>query len=69
MTMTSGICFAQECFGFGSSDFFRLKDWKAGGKRGFFYRRKGDFLAAAARSVGLGDHGDDFEVGMGEQVL
>jgi hypothetical protein len=62
-------CLAEERLGFGSSDFFWLQDWQVGGKCGFLYRRKGDFLAAAARSVGLGDYGHDFEVGMGEQAL
>src|SRR5262249_39210050 len=39
-----------------------------GGERGFFYRRERHLLAAAARPVGLRDHGNDFQVRVGKQV-
>ena len=63
-----GTGFAQELFGFGSADFFGLKDGEAGCEGGFFYGGEGNFVAAAAGAVRLGDDGEDFEVWLGEEM-
>jgi hypothetical protein len=42
---------------------------KIGRQRCFLYRRKRNFLAAPARPVRLGDHANDFKVGLCEEIL
>jgi hypothetical protein len=37
-----------------------------GGESNLLHGRGGDFVAAAARTVGLGDDGEKFEVALGE---
>ena len=53
----------------GGTDFFGLVDGEVGGESDFFCGGGRNLVAAAAWAVRLGDDGDDFEVGLREEVL
>ena len=59
----------QEFLDFRGADLFGLMDGEFGGKSDFFYGGERNLAAAAARAVRLGDDGEDFEVGLREEVL
>ncbi len=59
----------QELLHFGSANFLWLVHRKICGERDFLHRRNRNPLAAAARAVGLGDDGEDLEIGFGEEML
>ena len=52
----------QELRHFRSANFFRLMHRKMRGECDLFHRRDGKLLTAAARSVGLGDDGDNLKI-------
>ena len=55
MTTTSGRVVAEIFVGFLGADFLRLVHGMSGGDGGVFYWGAGDFFAAAAGAVWLGD--------------
>ena len=59
----------QELVDFGRADFFGLMDGQAGGKSDFFYGGGRNLVAAATRAIRLSDDGEEFEVGLREEVL
>ena len=58
----------QQLLRFGRTDFFRLVHRDVRRESGFLYGGKGDLPAAASRTVGLGDYGNDVEVGLSEEM-
>jgi hypothetical protein len=50
-------------------DFFGLRNGDFGGECGFLYRGERDFVAAAARTVGLGDDTSNCKVALSKQVF
>ncbi len=54
--------------GFFGADFLRLVHGDSGDDGGVFYWRAGDFLAAAARAVGLRDDACDLELGLRQSI-
>src|SRR6266850_4505750 len=59
----------QKFLDFRSADFFGLMDEEVGRESDFFYGGGRNLVAAAAWAVRLRDDGDDFEVGLREEVL
>ena len=60
---------AQELLGFGRADFLRLENGNFIGDCSLLYRREGDFVAAAAPAVWLGNDGTDMKIRLRQKVF
>ena len=64
-----GAGFTEEMLGIRSADSFGLENAQVFGDSRLFYCGAGNRLAAPARTIGLGNHSGDFEVGLIEKVF